>query len=368
MRGLEKIGFCLFVLGCAPSAPGQAPVPVISKYGQLVVFDAGTFTQVEPRAPKAIYQGGDKLAYLSDGNDLKLYANHRLTVLERGETVEMAVSRHLIAWRSGPALRFPAADGSASTICRSVGRFAVGDSIIVFDDLMQQQIGVHWKGRTFPVADIMPGGEVPWKTGSNTLLLYDLDRRRVLLFYRGTLSTLCNGTDMSRSEPGGDVVAFMDEYDDIFRIFDRGVEYEVEPFAPSDFQVGEGLVAWVNSTGAFRCYQGGQIWDLMDYAPDAFWVRDSLVVFRDVNRFKVFCKGAVETLDQQMPSQWAVSGAGIAWLDGQQRLNLFREGERSVVSREPGIRSFGIHPSVVVYQSNSGEYKVWWNGKLYSHY
>lgn len=353
------------VLGGAATA--QTPVPLISKYGQLVVFEEGRFRELEARKPQSIFQGGNKLAYVTDAYDLKLYAGDEVKTMERGEAVEMSVSRNLMAWRSGPALRVPSTSGAA-TICRRVGRYTVSDSIIAFHDLMQHQIGVQWKGRTFPVADVLMDNTVPWKAGSNTLLLYDLDRRRVLLFYRGQMSTLCDGADPSRSEPGGDVVAYMDEYDDTFRVFDKGGEYELDRFAPVSFQVGEGLVAWVSSTGAFRCYYQDQVWDLMDFTPDEYWVKDSIVAFRDGGLFKVFHAGVVETLERSMPSQWEVVGGLVAWVDGRGELKVLYGGQRHSVSREPGIGHFDVFPGTVSYTSNSGDSKVWWRGKLYSHY
>ncbi|HRN36135.1 MAG TPA: hypothetical protein PLL18_04395, partial [Flavobacteriales bacterium] len=181
-------------------------------------------------------------------------------------------------------------------------------------------------------------------------------------------STLCNGADPNRSAAGGDVVAYMDEYDDTFRIFDKGSEYEVDAFAPASFQVGEGLVAYVSSTGAFRCYRNGSMWDLMDFAPDEYWVRDSVVVFRDGSLFKVFAGGAVETLERTMPAQWTAVGTLVAWLDERGVLKVFHNGKQRPVSGEAGIREYHAWPETVAYKSNSGDTKVWWNGKLYSHY
>lgn len=342
-------------------------VPLLSAYDHLVVFDQGVFHDVEPRKPQAVYPSGDRLAYMSDAGDLKLYLNGKVITLERGESVDMRTSRHLLAWQSGPALRMPSGEG-ATTVCTRVGKFTVADSIVAYHDLMQDRIGVWWKGRSFPIADVLLGNEVPWKSGSNTLLLYDIERRQVLLFYRGQLTTLCQGADMSRSVPGGDVVAFMDEYDDTFRVFDRGNEFELEHFAPRNFQVGEGVVAFVNSTGAFRCYQDGELWDLMNFTPDDYWVRDSLVVFREGKHFKVFSKGVIETLDSRMPTQWHVSGGLIAWIDARGTLLAYWNGEKTRITQEAGIGEFNVYPGVVKYKSMSRDNKVWWNNKLYSHY
>ncbi|HQV39535.1 MAG TPA: hypothetical protein PLS92_08820 [Flavobacteriales bacterium] len=357
----------LFMIGLT-GIHAQSVVPVITSYGRLVVFQKGAFQEVDARKPQALFPSGDRLAYLTDAGDLKLFADGKVTTLQGGEPVQVGMSKYLLAWRTGPSLRIPAAGGS-KILCRSVGRFTVSDSIIAFHDQMQQTLSAYWNGRAVPIADVlMTSEDVVWKSGSNTLLLYDLGHRRVLLFYRGRVSVLCNGDDPSRSETGGDMVAYMDEYDDTFRVFNKGDDYEVEPFAPASFQVGNGLVAYVNSSGSFKSFQGGRVWDISDFAPDEYWARDSVVVFREGDLFKVFSGGAVQTLERTMPAQWKVSGGMIAWLDVSGVVQLFHNGERITVSKESGISQFDLFPDAVSFMSNSGATKVWWSGKLYDHY
>lgn len=346
----------------------QSAVPLVTSYGGLVVFQDGRFHEAEARKPQAVFPCGDRVAYLTDAGDLKLYDDGRVTTLQGGEQVRVGTSKHALAWRSGPSLRIPMGDG-AKTICRSVGRYTVTDSIVAFHDQMQQTFSVYWNGRVVPVADVLMSSEdVVWKSGPNTLLLYDLGHSRVLLFYRGRTSVLCNGTDLARSEPGGDMVAYMDEYDDTFRVFSEGLDYDVDPFAPESFQVGSGLVAYVTNTGEFRCFKDGRVWNIADYAPDEYWVRDSMVVFRDRNDFKVFHGGGVETLARTMPTQWDAVGGMVAWLDVSGVLNLYRAGQQLTVSREAGLDHFELYPGAVRYVSRSGDTKIWWNGKLYEHY
>jgi hypothetical protein len=361
---------CAFValLGIVHPAHAQSPVPIITSYGRAVVFQDGVFLDLDPRKPQALFPCGDRLAFLTDAGDLKLFADGAITKLQNGEPVEVETSRHMLAWKTGPSLRIPKGDG-AETLCPNVGRFTVSDSLIAYHDQLQQNLMVYWKGRKMPVADVLMSSEdVVWKSGPNTLLLYDLGRQRVLLFYRGQVSVLCDGDDTSRSEPGGDMVAYMDQYDDTFHIFDKGQVFDVDPFAPSSFKVGDGLVAYVTSAGAFRCFKDGRVWDIADFAPDDYWVRDSVLVFTEQGRFKTFAKGAVETIEQVVPEHWDVSGSAIAYLDVNGVLRLYRDGERIKVSSESGVKDFGLYPGAVSYVSNSGSSKVWWNGKLYEHY
>ncbi len=346
----------------------QTVVPVTSAYGHLVMFQDGVFSDVDARPARAVYPCGTRLAYITDAGDLKVFEAGKVVTMQSGEDVAVEASRYLLAWKTGPALRIPGKDGGR-TLCRSVGRYTVSDSLIAFHDQFQQTLSVYWQGTVVPVADVLvSGGEVPWKTGSNALLLYDTGNRRVLLFQYGRTSVLCNGTDSARSGAGGDIVAFMDEYDDTFHVLSKGQTFDIERFAPVSFQMGQGLVAYVTGTGAFRCFTAGRVWDISNYAPDAYWVRDSVVVFRDQGNFKVFCNGATATLERTMPVQWAAAGNLVAWLDTGGVLRLFQNGQRIAASPEAGIDRFELYPDAVSFRSRSGANKVWWRGKLYEHY
>lgn len=362
--------FSLLLLGLsiARGVEAQTPVPLVTAADRLIVFQDGRFEDLEPRKPQAVFPNGDRLAYLSDGGDLKLYVDGRVTDLQRGETVQVKGSQHLLAWKTGPSLRIPTGDG-AETLCRGVGEFTVHDSLIAYHDQLDQTLVVYWRGRTMPVADVLMAGEGPqWKAGANTLVFFDKGARRVLLFYRGEVSTLCTGADVARVAPGGDVVAYMDDRDDTFRVFDRGERIDLEPFAPVSFRAGAGLVAYISTGGALRCYRDHQVWTLADFAPTEYWVQDSVLLFVDQGMLKTFTDGRVDIIERYVPEQWAVSGDLVAYLDLNRSLRLYRRGVRTVAGKEAGIKRFDLYRGAVAYRSNSGTSKVWWNGKLYEHY
>lgn len=350
------------------AAAAQTPVPLLTAYDRLVVFLDGRFEDLEARKPQAIFQNGDRLAYITDGGDFKLYENGRVTVLQRGETVEVKGSRHLLAWKVGPSLRIPKDDG-AETLCRGTGAFSVQDSLIVYHDQLEQTLKVFWRNRVMPVADVLVAGEGPqWVAGTNTLLFFDRDARRVWLFYRGDVKVLCSGADVARVAPGGDIVGFMDDRDDTFRVFDRGETIDLEPFAPISFRAGSGVMAYVTNGGAFKCYKDHQVWPLLDFAPTDYWVQDSVVLFLDQGMLKTFTGNGVEVIERYVPEQWSVSGGLVAYLDLNRTLRTYRNGVRTVVSKEAGIKWFDLYPGAIAYRSNSGAAKVWWRDKLYERY
>lgn len=346
----------------------QSPVPITTSTDHFLAFRNGAFEELDARKPQAVFQNGERMAYITDAGDLKLYDDGKVTDLQRGETVDFKGSKYQMAWKVGPSLRVPKDNGSES-LCRGTGEFTVTDSLVVYHDQLNQTLVVYWRNRLITVADVlMVGDGAQWSAGSNTVLFFDRGAQRVLLFYRGATSVLCNGSDVARVAPGGDVVAYMDDRDETFRVFDKGEIRDIEPFAPISFRTGNGLAAYVSNGGAFRCYRNGSVYNLLDFAPTDYWVQDSVLLFVDQGMLKTFSNNAVDIVERFIPEQWAVCGDMIAYLDLNRSVRVYRNGVRTQVSKEAGVKHFDLYPGALTYRSNSGISKVWWKGKVYEHY
>ncbi len=361
--------FLLATLFASLRILAQGLVPFTTTYDRFVVFDNGTFNELEPRKPQQIFPNNDRIAYISAEGEFKLYSTGGKTVtLQRGETVDVRSSHHQVAWMVGPVLRIANEDGPL-TICRGTGNWSVTDSLIAYHNTIDRTLNVWWRGRSFPVADVLMSSDAPqWKAGCNTLVFFDHTARRVYLFYRGETTELCNGVDYSRVAPGGDVVAYMDDYDDTFRVFDHGERIDLEPFPPQTFQAGLGIVGYVNNGGALRCYQDHKVVSLADFAPTNYWVQDSVMLFVESGMLKTLTNGKVDVIERYVPETWSVSGAMITYLDLNRQPRIYHRGERLTLSKEAGIKQVDLYTDAITWRSNSGMVKVWWRGKEYEHY
>ncbi|HEX2615989.1 MAG TPA: hypothetical protein VHL57_00530 [Flavobacteriales bacterium] len=361
MRYVLLLGPFLLAL----SLRAQTPVPLLTPTDRFLVFEDGTFTDLEARKPQAVFQNGDRLAYISDGGDLKLFDHGRITVLQRGETVEMKGSRHQLAWKVGPSLRIPKGDGS-TTLCHGAGSFFVTDSLIVYYDQLQRTVNAYWHDQVVPIADALMVDDVPGlQVGANLATLFDPAGRRVLLFQGGRTSILLDGVSEAPIAVGCDVVAYVDERDGSFHVMDKGQRLDLEAFPPTSFKAGSGLVAYITNTGAFRCYVNGNIYPLGDFTPSDYWVQDSVLLFVDQGQLKAFVNDRIEVVERFLPETWAICGNTIAYLDINRQPRLFRLGVRTLVSKEAGVKKFDLYPGALAYRSNSGVNKVWWRGRLY---
>ncbi len=190
----------------------------------------------------------------------------------------------------------------------------------------------------------------------------------VHLVYRGVTQVLCDSADYGRVAPGGDVVAYWDDGDDTFKVFDRGERATAELFAPQSFKAGDGVMAWVTAAGAFRCYIDRRVMAITPGTPTDYFVQDSVITWVEKGEWRTFHNGMVETIERYVPENWQVSGTTIAYQDLNRELRIFRNGRRIVVTREPGIKHFRLVGDAVVWHSDTGTVNVWWQGTRYEQY
>ena len=360
--------FLICPLVVALSTCAQTIVPYTSQGGRFGVFHEGAFEELETRAPKAVYPNGDRLFYVSQEGDLRAFVDGHALVIQRGEPSEIQTSRGQFAWKQGEALRV-VRDGRPETICHDVGTFSVQDSLVVFHNEIDRTLNVYWRGRSFPIADLLLANDAPqWKAGSNTMAFYDRDQRKIILFYRGEMIDLCYGADYALVVASADMAAYMDDGDNIFRVFDRGERIELEDLRPVDFNAGSGIVGYVSGTGKFRCYDGRNVITLSSDAPTRYDIQDSVITWVEDGQWKTLNAGKADVIERYVPESWQVSGALIAYQDLNRELRIYHRGQRITVTKEAGVKRFELHGAAVVWQSNSGTTKVWSNGKVYERY
>jgi hypothetical protein len=280
----------------------------------------------------------------------------------------VGLSGNMLAWRSGEQL-VVATDEGVRTIGQRVGQFTVRDSLIAFHDIADSTLNIYWKGRSFPIADVRGQSERPqWSAGSNALIFFDHAKRQVHLFYRGTTQVLCHNSDFSRVSAGSDIVAYMDDGDDTFRVFDHGRRRDVEQFSPVNFTAGAGLVGYVSATGELRCWSEGAVHPLAKPAPTAYYVQDSVITWVEKGKWWTLNGEERMMIEPFVPEKWEVRGGTIAYLDLNRELRVFQRGKRIEVSKDAGIKDFTLANGMLAWRSPVGSVKVWWNGKMYEQF
>lgn len=350
----------------------QTAVPFITTGDRFGVFQAGTFVPLEQHRPLATWPMGDRLAYATADGRLMLFMDGRVSTLTTGLPADAAAlheqvkaSRTMIAWRQGATLQVTRTDRPTG-LGREVGAFSVHDSLVVFHDLADGVLSVYWKGRSFPVADVARTSEAPqWKAGPNTLVFHDRSSRKLHLCYRGELSVLCDSADYALVSPGLDMVAYVDDAAGVFRIFHRGRTRDVEQLRPVRFVAGDGLVAYLSATGAFRVCTADVVQELTRSFPTDFFVQDSVVTWVDNGKWYTYNGTAVDILEPYVPESWQVRGSTIVYPDLDRELRAYRMGVRTEVDRRSDLRSYQLLEDAVVRVGMDGTVRVRWAGQVY---
>lgn len=332
-----------------------------------MLFDRGRFIEVDERAPQHMAVVGDQFLFVDHAGALHAFHGGTMDLLDPGPVTAIEGSRRLIAWRQGPALKALAPKGPV-VLSTMPGAVTATDSLVVFHDRVDSTLRVWWKNRSMDVAQLRGASQGPsWSAGSNVVLFHDRERRRVSMCHRGAVLPLCDDMDTARVSAGGDLAAYWDEGDHLFRIRDHGRTCDIDPLCPRTFTAGDGVVAYVSQGGAFSVYRDGSVQAVLDHAPTEFWVKDSLVLFMDAGRFMVEHGDRAEVVERYLPEQWHVEQGTLTYLDLDRGIRQWSNGRRTVLAQGFATRRFEVWGDVVVWRTEDGVIRCWWNGRRYEY-
>ncbi len=354
----------ILLLGLAGHA--QDITGFVDYMDRLYVFDKGTFRQIEPRKPITLHVGGNYLAYTDNRDDLKVYKDGRTQVIDRAMDLQPIVTDHLMGFTLAGILKV--FDGRTKVMTPNLGIYAVEDSLAMYKDEVQGKIMVYYKGESIKLEDQLAGNAVvEWGSGDNLFAWVSSFDRMFKVFYRGLvyeLSDLVTGMDF---KCGLDLVAYRDAYDHTFKVFHQGIIYDLEERMPHRFEVGKGIMAWLDLTGALKVFEGGKVYTAMEFEPQSWEVVDSLVVIQDRSFFNVFNRGRFHELERIVPQKWEASWGTLAYVDVDRTLKVWRNGRTDVVVRAQAVQEFRVDRGLVLARININTARVWWRGRTYDH-
>jgi hypothetical protein len=349
-----------------PGAMAQDVTAFVDYMDRLYVFDRGVIRQIEPRKPISLFVGGNYLAYTDNRDDLKVYWNGRTQVIDRAMDLEPIVTDHLMGFTLAGILKV--FDGKTRVMTPNLGMYVVEDSLAVFKDEVQGKIMAYYNGEMQKLEDQLAGNAiVKWGSGDNVFAWVSSFDRLFKVFYRGQIYELSDlVTDMD-FKCGLDLVAFRDAYDHTFKAFHQGVIYDLEEQMPRRYEVGKGVMAWLDLTGALKVFEGGQVYTAMEFEPQSWEVVDSLVVVQDRGFFQVFNRGRFHELERTQPQKWQASWGTLAYVDVDRSLKVWRNGTTDVILRGQPVQEFRVDRGLVLARLNVRTARIWWQGKIYDH-
>ena len=331
------------------------------------MFDKGTITELEPLKPRRFASGGGCLIYAASNGELKVYKDGKTTVIDQNIATDPAITDHYIGYITGGQFKIYDGD-SLRILCRNAGGYVVKDSVAAYYDEVQRTFSLYYRGTSIQAEDALMESPVQkWSAGDNTIAWVSKTTHEFYVFYHGEILTLASLITDIPFTAGLDMVAYQDPSDLGLKAFYKNEIIDVDAFMPEKISMGRGLFAYVDKSGALKVFQDGKIHTALDFTPDEYYVKDSLVVIRDKGQCKIFRNGHTDVVVPYWPTRWAASWGTFAYMDPNGSLDIWRDGTSTVALQREPVKDMGLDRGLLTIGLTNNKTKIVWKGQVFEH-
>ena len=331
---------------------------------RFFVFDTGIEERLEHYKINSCQVGGTCLLYVDYSNNFKVYYEGQVSQLEEMEPTSYFATDYLAAWSIFNVLKV-FEEGEQKTLCSNVDHYIVEDSLVVYHDKVQKQLNVYHMGQTITLEDgLMQWPIRSYRSGDNIFAYITSFDDKFKIYYRGQLLEINDFVRETVYKAGRDVVAYMNQPTNAFVAFYQGDFYILDQFMPESFQVGDGMVAFIDNNGKFKIFEGGDLKQISSFTPEFYELTDSTLVFGEDGFLKTWCDGQVFEVERYIPELYRVSERTIAYIDINRRIKAFRKCEKMNISYEM-VNSLNMIRNLIIFNVGVNTTKIWYEGELY---
>lgn len=329
--------------------------------GNLQVFDDGVFRELEYLPVRNYKYAGNSVAYIDNKNDFRVYSNGATITMVNAADFTYNVTDYLISFKVGDVL-YAFDKGEKRTLCYYNTMYAINDSILAFFDDSKNVFSAYYDGKVVDMEDSYLEKPKSIKTGSN-LVAWVNQSNFFNVFYHGELYQLDNIAPLAYSS-GRDIVAYVDDYLQQFRLFYKGDTAVVETFPPDSFKVGFANMAYIDNLGNFKIFEKGASFKVLPDRPAFFDVKGNTIIYGYNNTFNVYYDGKSTQLQSWIPRNYKMGNDGVAWIGDNGTLMLFHKGKTYTVTYEI-VNSYFLNGNVLKYEVGVNTTTIFYNGKNY---
>jgi hypothetical protein len=329
--------------------------------GYFQAFDNGVFRQLEYLPVKSFKVGGAGIAYVDNTNELQIYSNGQKIHQTYASDLTYYVTDYLIAYKVGQVLSV-FEKGETRRLSYFCKNLFVNDSIVSWFDDSNYNLNVYCNGEITSLESSMLELPRSVKSGSNILAFVN-QSNYFKIFYHGEIKEVDNSAP-SVFEVGRDIVAYVDGYEHYFHLFYKGETAQVEVNSPDSLKMGFGIMAYLDYSGNFRVFNNGATKKVLSNRPDFFQVKGNMIVYAYNNEFKAYYNGESKLISDFTPKEFILSNDGVAFTDENGWLKFFQKGKMFLVSSEQ-VNKYYVNNDVVWYEVGTNTWKIFYNGKNY---
>jgi hypothetical protein len=239
----------------------------------------------------------------------------------------------------------------------------VGDSIVVWQDRIGGYLKYYYHDEIYDIAMVVGDYYInPGEVGSNTFVYRDNAGNHSALWH-GAFYPLVSTNRNVFFDAGQDVIAFNDPQTGTFAAFDNGFVLDIEQQHALSFKCGDNFIYYQANSETHKVFREEETMEL-GFDLQNIDVRDSMIVFRDVGRTKVWYQMEVYQIFNTNVGEYKVGGGIMAFPNQWGGISAFVRGKEIEITRSK-VMSYSVDAGTITMQVGPSAYWVWWNGKIY---
>ena len=357
---MKPIVFICILLSTACAAQNLNCYSDVRNY--FYIFDDGRLVEAEYMPVKNPQVGGNSVAYIDNSSNFRIYYNGTSTLEADNKPDHYYETDNLVVYDFEK--RLSVFDrGQSSVLSYQRGKFAVGDSLVIFYDTISFTLKIYKDGQ-IREAEALYDKAPPTNLKAGDNLAAWVNYNSFFKAYFNNQTYELENNPPSHFKTGNNTIAYVDGATQNFKVFYRGTVFFLESFPPASFKVGDDLIAYVDNQGNFKVFYLGELSTINSYAPQYYDVTDHMVIYGDDRNFLAFYNGKSTKLESYKPESYQIDFNGVAYKDRTSHLRFFSEGSLKDVSSQI-INSYQLTRNVLMYNTGMDEVHFFSNGKNY---
>lgn len=338
----------------------QRVFPLLDNRDYFKSFHEGQTRQLDHLKPIDYKYSEEIIAFIDNKRDLFVYdgkTNEKLTGLAN----DYKIGINLVAWNTGPVVSVW--DNGRIYDLTLFGRnYEVSDSLVVFEDLRDNVIRVYYKGEIHDLFYSISDLYFPQTIGSNTVAFRGNGNVHYA-FIRGEIIELGVFNEAINFAAGANLVTFNDPFNQSFAVAFQDEVLDVEPTMVMNYKAGYDQFVYTDRNNNLKAYIDGELITLSSY-PQFYEVFRTMVVWGENGVLYTYNNGTRYEIANYIPDEYKIREGIVAFRNLNGGVSVFHNNEVEIVSNLSGA-PFEVNGNTVRVQVNKGNYVFFKNGFTY---
>ena len=339
---------------------GQEVFPFVNTMHYLKSFQNGQSRQVDYLKPIAIQYSKEIIAYIDNKSDFIVYDGKTKEKLT-GFANDFKIGINLLAWNTGPIV-YAWDNGKKRILTEFGGRYEVSDSLIVFEDKKENSIKAYYNGQIYDIYYSISTLAFPQYIGSNTIA-YRGNGGVHYAFIAGKTVEIGVINDPVKYSPGVNLIAFNDPYNQSFAVAFQNEVLNVEETMVESYKTGYNTIVYKDRNRNLKGYINNKMVTLSSFS-SFYEVFRNMVVWGENGVFYTYVDGQRYEIANYIPENYKLRDGIIAFRNLSGGVSAFFNKQVKVISNLRDA-AFQVNGNTIRVQVNKNNYMFFKNGKTY---